>query len=66
MIAASGLEFSESMETQKATVYFTCQHEVKALLQAWADERGRSLSSLVERIALAALEDKNKASKGVK
>lgn len=60
MICASGTEFSESMPTQKATVYFTCQPEIKAVLQEWADEEGRSLSNLVERIVLAALAEKQK------
>ncbi len=60
MICASGPEFFESMPTQKATVYFTCQPEIKTTLQAWADEEGRSLSNLVERIVLAALAEKRK------
>jgi hypothetical protein len=56
MVSALGTDFFDSMPTQKATVYFTCQPKVKASLQAWADKEGRSLSNLVERIVLAALE----------
>ena len=56
MISILGNEFFDSMPTQKATVYFTCQPDTKASLQAWADKEGRSLSNLVERIVLAALE----------
>ena len=63
MICASNTEFFESMPTQKATVYFTCQPEVKASLQEWADEEGRSLSNLVERLAQAALAEKQKQPK---
>jgi hypothetical protein len=60
MITTSGNELFDAMATQKATVYFTCQPEVKPSLQAWADEEGRSLSNLVERIVLAALEEKQR------
>lgn len=60
MITASSSEFFESMPTQKATVYFTCQPDVKVALQEWADGEGRSLSNLVERLVLAALEEKAK------
>ncbi len=66
MICASDTEFFESMPTQKATVYFTCQPDIKATLQSWADEEGRSLSNLVERIVLAALVEKQKQPDGQK
>lgn len=55
------LELLESMPTKKATVYFTCQHEAKSSLEEWAEAEGRSLSNLVERIVLAALADRQKA-----
>lgn len=58
MISASLLDPSGTMPTKKATVYFTCQHEIKASLEQWAEEEGRSLSNLVERIVLAALQQK--------
>ncbi|MEP1079164.1 ribbon-helix-helix protein, CopG family [Leptolyngbya sp. PL-A3] len=62
MIAASTGDFPGTMPTQKATVYFTCQPELKEALQKWAEEEGRSLSNLMERIAIAALADKTKGS----
>ena len=55
MITAS-TDCFDSMPTKKATVYFTCQPEIKEALQQWADREGRSLSNLMERIAIAALE----------
>lgn len=64
MIFALSPDLPESMPTQKATVYFTCQPNVKAALQEWADDEGRSLSNLVERIVQAALAEKNKQKKG--
>jgi hypothetical protein len=63
MIFASSPDLSESMPTQKATVYFTCQPDVKAALQEWADEEGRSLSNLVERLVQTALAEKKKQNK---
>ena len=55
----SGVPDSQDlMPTKKATVYFTCQHEVKSALEQWAEEDGRSLSNLVERLVLAALEER--------
>lgn len=63
MIFASSPDSSESMPTQKATVYFTCQPEIKAALQEWADDEGRSLSNLVERLVQTALAEKKKQKK---
>lgn len=60
MIFASSPDLSESMPTQKATVYFTCQPDIKAALQEWADDEGRSLSNLVERLVQSALAEKKK------
>ena len=40
------------MPTKKATVYFTCEHDIKQKLAQFAEDDGRSLSNLMERIAL--------------
>jgi len=49
------------MATKKAIVYFTCPHEIKDKLQAWAEAEGRSLSNLMERIAITAVDQAEKS-----
>lgn len=49
--------------TKREKITFTCEKETRSLLEEWADQEGRSLSNLVERIVLAALENKGRDSK---
>ncbi len=49
--------------TKREKITFTCEKETRSLLEEWADKEGRSLSNLVERIVLAALENKDRDSK---
>ena len=61
MIAKSSPDRADAMATKKAIVYFTCPHEIKDKLQAWAEAEGRSLSNLMERIAIAAVDQSEKS-----
>lgn len=36
--------------TRKARVMFTCEHEVKNSLEAWAESENRTVSNLVETL----------------
>ena len=49
--------------TKREKITFTCEKETRSLLEEWADQEGRSLSNLVERIVLAALDNKDRDSK---
>ncbi len=58
--------FCEDVATKKEKVTFTCTTETKQQIEAWADREGRTVSNLVERIVLAALQEEmvgNKDSK---
>jgi len=46
--------------TRKEKITFLCEKETRAQLEARADKEGRSLSNLVERIVLEALEKPEK------
>jgi CopG-like RHH_1 or ribbon-helix-helix domain, RHH_5 len=39
---------------------FTCSEETKETLENWAEEEGRTVSNMVERIVLEAIATKNK------
>ncbi|BBD70941.1 MULTISPECIES: hypothetical protein [Nostoc] len=41
--------------TKKAKVMFTCEHETKSDLEAWAKSERRTVSNLVEGVVVAAL-----------
>jgi hypothetical protein len=46
-----------AVPTKREKITFTCEKETRTLLEAWAEREGRSLSNLVERIVLSALEN---------
>ena len=46
----------EMPPTKKEKITFTCTTDTREVLQEWADKDGRTLSNLVERIVLAAIE----------
>lgn len=48
----------EAMPTKRERIMFLADKETRDQLQAMADEDGRSLSNLVERLVLAALKTK--------
>lgn len=63
MITASeALQFEEMPPTKKEKVTFTCTAETKQLLEKWAEREGRTVSNLVERVVLAALEGQKQTS----
>jgi uncharacterized protein (DUF1778 family) len=63
MITASeALQFEEMPPTKKEKVTFTCTAETKQLLEEWAEQEGRTVSNLVERVVLAALEGQRQPS----
>jgi hypothetical protein len=39
---------------------FICSEEAKAILENWAEDEGRTVSNLVERIVSEAIENKGK------
>jgi hypothetical protein len=45
-----------TVPTKREKITFTCEKETRLILEAWAEDEGRSLSNLVERIVLAAIE----------
>ncbi len=55
---------SEMPPTKKEKVTFTCTTETRQALQEWADKDGRTLSNLVERIVLAAIEQQQGSDRG--
>lgn len=48
------------MVTRRPRVAFICDEEVKKILEQWADEEGRTVSNLVERIVLEVITTKGK------
>jgi CopG-like RHH_1 or ribbon-helix-helix domain, RHH_5 len=50
------------MVTRRPRVAFICDEEVKQILEEWADEEGRTVSNLVERIVLEVIASKGKMS----
>lgn len=44
--------------TKKEKITFICDTDTRSKLESWAEEEGRSLSNLVERIVSKALADK--------
>lgn len=57
MITAFNRFESDTMPpSKKARVTFLCSHETKNFLEAWAEKEGRTISNLVERIVLSAVE----------
>lgn len=48
------------MVTRRPRVMFICSEETKAVLEIWAEDEGRTVSNLVERIVLEAIENKGK------
>jgi len=49
------LSFDEMPPTKKEKVTFTCTLETKQALKVWAEQDGRTISNLLERIVLSAL-----------
>lgn len=56
MISEVQLFLEEMPPTKKEKITFTCTAETKQAVEAWAEKEGRTVSNLVERIVLAALE----------
>jgi uncharacterized protein (DUF1778 family) len=54
------IPFSAEMPTKREKITFTCEKETRDALEAMANEEGRSLSNLVERIVLETLKAKGK------
>lgn len=44
--------------TKKEKITFTCEKDTRSQLEEWATREGRTLSNLVERIVLEALQAK--------
>ncbi|WP_348257047.1 hypothetical protein [Leptolyngbya sp. PL-A3] len=44
--------------TKKEKITFTCEKDTRSQLEEWAAKEGRTLSNLVERIVLEALQAK--------
>lgn len=50
--------YSFDVPTKKERITFLTEKETREQLELWAEQEGRSLSNLIERIVLAALEEK--------
>ncbi|WP_082803633.1 ribbon-helix-helix domain-containing protein [Anabaena sp. 4-3] len=51
------------MATRRPRVMFTCDDSTKKILEEWAEDEGRTLSNLVERIVEDAIANRPKKSK---